>query len=235
MTGQAYWGAIAQIVPVLALALVLEVRVIGRRMARKAAYKYNRGLRVTYAVTYLVVAGGLALIQGVALRYLFSEKSGEHLEPYVTFFVSLAFSYVVIGPIGLIGAALMGDTLELLPWSRESRARRAANAIAIDVIDAERDARNVRLEAWGELADLQVQLARLTAAADRATGPGARLLRLEADDTQARMARLRDRLIESRNQTNARVSEHQSSIERLRETLADAERARRLLTELSKQ
>jgi hypothetical protein len=231
---QPYWSAIAQIVPVLALALVLEVRAIARRLARKKAYPHNRGLRVTYAVTYFFAAAGLILCESLALRYLLTGGHDDATADFVTTFITLAFWYVALGPIFLIGAALMGDVLERAPWSHESRVIRRANRIEEQVIAAEREARSLRLEAWSVVADAQIELVRLGSTIVRLTGRTAQATRAAYARTMGKVDDARTFLVSKRLESEASVAANRGGIDEVREALADVERTRRLVTEFSK-
>ncbi|MEV7610945.1 hypothetical protein AB0N61_15775 [Microbacterium sp. NPDC089320] len=128
-----YWGAVAQIIPVLALAFVIEARLIVRRMSKKAAYKH-RARRVRWSVAFFVLALLLTSSEFAALRNL-SRDPARDLAPVdqVNYWVSLftvaaTLSIVISLPVSSLVASTLGDVLRWLevnlPWSKVQKLRR---------------------------------------------------------------------------------------------------------------
>jgi len=153
----AFWGAVAQITPVLALALVLDIR----RLMQRATSK-SRGVdlpdmrrrlalaRSVFGVGAFVCAAGLAAAFLTALLVLGGgdPPSGRGRALTITFLV-YALSFIVILPTGEV-LARFGIWTMFSEW--EIRRRRD------EVVDRlERASLNDALDARGQLSDLYVQ------------------------------------------------------------------------------
>ncbi|WP_144083369.1 hypothetical protein [Microbacterium sp. TS-1] len=135
-----YWGAIAQIVPVLALALVIEARSFARRFSRKRnkAKPWVRTLMGWWlGLTWVLLATAVLL----ALRSLMKEPSSEiglsgETDAWIAFAALVnGLLLVVFTPVGPIASFLIlwGRGPRVRPWSRayadQRRARREVDAI----------------------------------------------------------------------------------------------------------
>lgn len=121
----AYWVTIAQIIPVLALALVLETRALARRWKRKKNYDGSRRTRAVWALALLIAVTAMGWQLPTAL-FNIAEGESTILQVLVSSVImSLLLLIVVTIPIsGIISIAVMdtiGPWVTGLPWSRESR------------------------------------------------------------------------------------------------------------------
>lgn len=129
----AYWGAVAQIIPVLALAFVIEARLVVRRLSRKSEYA-RRGLRLRWGITFFVVGVLLTSSEFVALQSLASRSSRVlDASDYVVFWLSLvavgtSLAIVITMPVSKL---IVASTLDVsrwiemrVPWGKIPRLRR---------------------------------------------------------------------------------------------------------------
>lgn len=149
----AYWATIAQILPVVMLALVVEGRAMARSLAKKKRYPHNRAQRVWYAALFVFNCVGIYVAFQVAL----TGASGATVSRRWTFVaemgLALGVATVFLTPILTIGSALVGDWLMALhrrmPYSRASRRHRYASRmyaeIVADLREGREDARRQRL------------------------------------------------------------------------------------------
>jgi len=129
----AFWGAIAQLIPVLAIPLVIEARTLARRISANADEFKRRSLRVRWGVTYIVLGGAMASIEFTALASLALGESSEW-QIYAALAVLLLAFYVVFSiPVTAIGEALVRDATWVMalraPWGKAKRGRRKARRL----------------------------------------------------------------------------------------------------------
>ncbi|WP_341941295.1 hypothetical protein [Microbacterium sp. LWH10-1.2] len=155
-----YWALLAQVMPVVMLALVVEGRFMSRQLARKRSYSTNGNLRMAYAVIFIVNCLGLFLGFGIALR----GATGTEVGPVGTFMaenaLNLGVSTVFLTPLLSVTAALVGDkitaTHRKMPYSEVSRREARKRIARIALSDVRREAAVARLWARGEIANLYV-------------------------------------------------------------------------------
>lgn len=137
----AYWGAIAQIIPVLALAMVLEVRYLGPKMGSKELFG-KLWVRVVAAASFYVISVMLFTSELYALFALLGDQrdaSNRYASPGVIWSlvsVGLALIFVFMMPVLSVAASSIIDVfyrIEIrLPWSSAQRGKRSlARAVAI--------------------------------------------------------------------------------------------------------
>lgn len=91
-----YWSAIAQIVPVLGLALVLEARTVSQRWDARTPRSFRRW----QASFWLATVATLVLTGNIALTALRSDQAPGELGGHAaTFSISFAVSTLVLGPV----------------------------------------------------------------------------------------------------------------------------------------
>lgn len=117
-----FWSAVSQIIPVLGLALVIEIRVIGRRWTRKPKSMPKPGIRVP-ALLGLALTGAALFMQEMLALGLLIDDTGD--APWWRFLalgvVGLGMLMVVGLPIVNIAAVGSSD----LRYSRRNMARMA--------------------------------------------------------------------------------------------------------------
>lgn len=132
----AYWSAIAQIVPVIAVAFVLESRISARRRAT-ASDGFKLRKRLAWAIASMLLWVSLVAAECVALAGLAFGMEQSWL-------VWLAGVPVVLGTVIVVGApvtAIVRTTLSdwffstggRLPWSPRRRLTRAINSFRSDM------------------------------------------------------------------------------------------------------
>lgn len=151
-----YWAAVAQVVPVFALAFVIEARMWVRHMSKKRAYK-NRKQRVQVAATLAVTAFALVLSEFAALINLAADQD-RALDSWDFFYFGVSFLAVIISasvviwlPIADMVSASTRDVVLWvqfrLPWGKAQRLRRSIVQQIREVDEIRRDARSFRLDA----------------------------------------------------------------------------------------
>ncbi|WEK59774.1 MAG: hypothetical protein P0Y60_10370 [Candidatus Microbacterium colombiense] len=133
-----YWAAIAQIIPVLMLALIVEGRFLARQFTDKDRFSTNVGARASYAAVFAINA--LALFVGFLLALAGARGNGlnEVLSTIAEVSLFLGVITVFVSPVISLASALIGDKIEMLhrrlPYSASARAerrkRRARDVIA---------------------------------------------------------------------------------------------------------
>lgn len=151
-----YWAAAAQIIPVLALAFVIEARILIRSFSKKKTFRH-RASRVRWAAVLFVVATLLAVGQLGALQAL--TRGGS--KPLT----ALDQFYYVVSWAGMYGALLIVLTIPIsnlivastgdvriwvrthLPWGKAQRLRRRITRDIADLEQSQRKLRQSRFEA----------------------------------------------------------------------------------------
>lgn len=127
-----FWSAISQLVPVLALAFVLEARMIVRRLSRKSEFQ-RRKTRVAWAFTFLALSVLLVMAELAALQSLASDAAAP-VSPAGMFYlyatlvaITVALFIVLTVPVSSLVVASTVDANRWLamhlPWSKAQRAR----------------------------------------------------------------------------------------------------------------
>lgn len=146
-----YWAVIAQIIPVLALALVLEARLLARRLSKKKAFAQRRS-RTAWGVTFLILAVLLWNGENYAIQALLDDPERE-VTGWTLFNVGLAYvgisaSLFVIFyiPVMRVGSGVTLDAARAVearvPWSAHAKGQRKLDQLVIRVRDAERNSRD---------------------------------------------------------------------------------------------
>lgn len=151
-----YWGAIAQIVPVVALAFVIEARVIVRRLSRKSTYQF-RGRRIRWSIVFFLLALLLTLSEYTALQSLSLDPDRPVLLIdniyYWLSLLSVAASLLIVItlPVSTLISASLSDvvrSIELhVPWGKAQRLRREIVEQLASLDELLRLGRNLRLDA----------------------------------------------------------------------------------------
>lgn len=166
-----FWTVSAQVIPVLALALVLEARVIGRQLSKKKRFADKRLRRfwghALKALSYMLSTSMLLALWNLA----FPSGAGEEvsvLTNIVLWFISISiwlgvtftFSY----PLTMIHSPLLQDEPSLTarwnPLSRLNRLRRRARKLRFDIENAIRETRDRRHGSLLLTADAAIHIAR---------------------------------------------------------------------------
>ncbi|MEV7801113.1 hypothetical protein AB0O14_18680 [Microbacterium foliorum] len=152
----AYWAAISQVIPVVALAFVIEARMIVRRLSKKTAFK-KRGARIRWSVVFFLLATLLAVSEYVALRSLSSSgRSDFTWIDAVYYWLSLvaviaSLLIVVSLPVASMVSASTGDVFRWIevhiPWSSAQKLRRLILRQLEDVERVIRNSQGARLDA----------------------------------------------------------------------------------------
>lgn len=134
----AFWSAIAQLIPVLAIPLVIEARTLARRISSNADEFKRRSLRVRWGLTYIVLGGAMASVEFTALACLAFRESLEWQVYYALVVMLLAFYVVFSIPVTAIGEAMTRDATWIMairaPWGKVKRGRRKARRLLAKVI-----------------------------------------------------------------------------------------------------
>ncbi|MEI3845223.1 MULTISPECIES: hypothetical protein [unclassified Microbacterium] len=160
-----YWTLIAQILPVLMLALVVEGRAIAGQFARRRTFAESGGVRLLYAIIFGVTS--VALLSGLTIAL--EGALGDELAPWKIFVaeasITVGLNTVVLTPVLGIMVALMGDRLVRLhrrmPFSKEARRRRLNRSVRTRLAEIRREFESNRLAARLTLAQGYVEAYRI--------------------------------------------------------------------------
>lgn len=158
-----YWSATAQVVPVLALAFVIEARLITRRLSKKNAFK-DRGKRARWAGAFVLVAFGLTSAETNALVGI-AVMQGEPVDSYDTIAYYTSLWSIVVSLLLVVSLPLMDiavrTTVDLIqrliihmPWSRWRKLNRVIRGQLRVLAGMRRDANDRRLYLASRMADV---------------------------------------------------------------------------------
>lgn len=155
----AYWSVIAQVVPVFALALVLESRVLAKRWSRKKAFAAKTS-RAAWAWAMVFASVLMTAVMGLALRSLAAGESQSWESDLATAFVTILLLMVVSLPISSITGLALVDVLATSflnsRLSKHGRMRRTIPALREDLNRLQRSVLINRVEALAYMAILMV-------------------------------------------------------------------------------
>ncbi|WP_417564138.1 hypothetical protein [Microbacterium sp.] len=174
-----YWSAVAQVSPVLALALVLEARAFAHRVHSRKRFAASRNERAAFVSSAGAAAVGLTLSFIFAMGALLSRSDSSHRTPWdiITLGIALialpyAFSVVVAIPLLELNRALRADVRANDKTSRlVSRLHRKIEKSEAGLNTADRELRAERLNSLIELSSDYVQLSRLEEALRNSSNP----------------------------------------------------------------
>ncbi len=162
-SSSAFWSTAVQVIPVFAIALLLESRAIAKGYLAPDEFRSSRAARTALAITVTICLVLLFLAFSFALNGLVSSVPLDH---WTTYFVYMALSLVgawaVLAPIANFALAVANDVLiEMLrkfPWSANSRTRRE---LSKRVHRMETGILNLRSQAMSRWMDLSESLVTL--------------------------------------------------------------------------
>lgn len=148
----AYWSVVAQVIPVIALALVLEARHVARRWRRKKNFRQQRQRR-GWAITALVLTSALSLFEYWALIKL---AEPERLNAFHVLMSSLANLTIALGVILVVSMPLSAvaglgaiDTSPRMAARNQRRAQKVATPLRRDMLVLRSRIQGTRLRALG--------------------------------------------------------------------------------------
>ena len=145
----AYWSAVAQIVPVLALAVAIEARVLAGRWRKKKNMK-RRARRWIVASVYAVLVATLPAVLYSALRNVAEKESNAFDYWFALIWITACTIMVAYIPAATIANAALIDLFFVLdrrlPWSSVNRNERLRLAYSTKVADIYRDLRWAHIE-----------------------------------------------------------------------------------------
>lgn len=166
---ETYWATIAQICPVLGLALVIEGRALIVRSRKKSQYERLRFDRATYVVSALLAALALVAALAIALQALRRERDLDELAYPASLAVMFALGVVVLTPLTPMLIWTIADEYRRGRAVRRRRwVRRRREALLERISETERDERSAWLELLIETADVYTTGMRMYRAAVRA-------------------------------------------------------------------
>lgn len=150
-----FWALIAQVVPVIALALVIEGRALARRYSSKEQFS-RRWSRILGAIAFLVIGVALATAEILAIRSVLQSALQPDMEidgDDIVFAVNatlVGLVFVLIVPLMLLVDAASGDLLTLMgrrvPWSIWKRTYRRSSWFLEQSQRSYRELRTHRIE-----------------------------------------------------------------------------------------
>ncbi|MFE7198497.1 hypothetical protein [Microbacterium oxydans] len=155
-----YWAVVAQIIPVIMLALVLEGRYFSRLLSRKSSFPANGGVRVGYAIIFIV--NSIALYIAFLLALDGAGGNGmSRLERIITEGALIfGVSTVFLTPLLNVAYALVGDKiwalLRRMPWSNEQRRERRKRSARLELDMLRREFDETRLGVRKQLAQAYI-------------------------------------------------------------------------------
>ena len=185
---QAYWAAVAQIIPVLALAMAIETRLLARRWRKKKNARL-RGRRWLAASAYLLLVGTLPYVMYMALQNVASNETSTVDYWYaLSWILGCTIMVAYLPASGIIGAAVLDlywFVGRKLPWSRAKREDRMRVLVRASLAKLDREVRAARIDFLVLYADFLLQVTgksiELDEALERSTGAEARKLRREIE------------------------------------------------------
>lgn len=167
MDKTAFWSTVAQIIPVLMIALLLEWRFLARDVSEKQLeeFRSSRAVRLFQAAWYMVVCASMFIAFYLAVAMLGAGGKTEDWQVVVAVLsLGLGTGTVILAPALSLATVLVGDVLtewhRRTPWSKVQRLARRYNALRDVVFETTRAARSVRLQGWNETANRYVMLGR---------------------------------------------------------------------------
>ncbi|WP_354242729.1 hypothetical protein [Agromyces sp. PvR057] len=188
---RAYWSAVAQIIPIIALAIVIETRVLVARWRRKK-FRKHRASRWFLAGAYGIVVISLPFAAMTAIINTSVSTTSRWEGFFVLLWVVAGLFLVAYIPAWqLITVALydlaqsVGDRV---PWSKMRRLKRLANEGDLLYAAEIRHARGLRIERLILLADVYMEIVPLEVEADRFGWPYA--LRRRHQEVHVKLANI---------------------------------------------
>lgn len=128
---QDFWPVVAQTVPVLTLALVIEARAFARRVARDDGESIGRVFRVYFAISTLAVAIALTVAFAVAMTILARGQSNEIWVSIALYTLAPAISLVVLNPLIPLFDSVLGEVRHAV-YDHRLEKRRQAQLLDLD-------------------------------------------------------------------------------------------------------
>jgi len=128
---QNFWPVVAQTVPVLALALVIEARAFARRVARDDGESVGRVFRVYFAISTLAIAIALTVAFAVAMTILARGQSNEIWVSVALYTLAPAISLVVLNPLIPLFDSVLGEVRHAV-YDHRLEKRRQAQLLDLD-------------------------------------------------------------------------------------------------------
>lgn len=155
----AYWTVVAQIIPVFALALVLESRVLAKRWSKKKAFA-AKSSRAAWAWAMIFASVLMTAVMGLALRSLVEGESQRWESSLASAFITILLLMVVSIPISSITGLALVDVLATTflnsRFSKHGRMRRMIPSLREELDRLQRSVLIHRVEALAYLAFLMV-------------------------------------------------------------------------------
>ncbi|MDQ0615308.1 hypothetical protein QF046_002949 [Microbacterium sp. W4I4] len=147
----AFWGAVAQIIPVLAIPLVLEARLVAQRVSRSKDEFSRRFRRARWGVLFAVLGIAMAAVEIGALWFILfgSPDYPAHLAAVAVIVLALLAVFMI--PLAAVTTTLLADIVWVmqarLPWGQLRRLHRKALHLADQLRVGRRENRSRRLDA----------------------------------------------------------------------------------------
>lgn len=171
--GSAYWAAIAQIVPVLAIPLVLEARLVAHRLSESEQSFNRRARRAGWGLLFSALGISMLGLEMLALSAI-PFGAVRELDFWFSIVVVVAALFTVFAiPLAGIVNSLLTDVAWILrarlPWGALKRTRRELRVV-LDRLEAQvRESRNQRLRLRIGLADTWLMTSQALAIISSAT------------------------------------------------------------------
>lgn len=191
-----FWAVSAQVVPVLALAQVIEVRAFARQMtSKKKQFHLSIWRRVSFVVSAAFVAVLLTTSFVVALNALTGGDAGPSQAFIIIYALSVATILVVLAPLLAVLRGLVGDVPSRLRlWRGERRIAAVRNQLAEVIPIRRRALLEGLLQRRSEMAEQYVISMMAWRTAARVTTPDGRRTQREVEDHLNRLDAYRSRI-----------------------------------------
>ncbi|NLP82476.1 hypothetical protein HF576_01310 [Microbacterium sp. CFH 90308] len=171
--GSAYWAAIAQIVPVLAIPLVIEARLVAHRLSESEESFNRRARRAGWGLVFTVLGISMLGLEILALSAIPLGTVNAFDYWFSIVVVVAALSTVFAIPLAGIANSLLTDIAWILrarlPWGYLKRTRRELRVILDRLETQVRGSRSQRLQLKTGLADAWLMRSQARAVISRAT------------------------------------------------------------------
>ncbi|MFG6502514.1 hypothetical protein [Microbacterium sp. P05] len=162
-----FWPVVAQVVPVLALALVIEVRAFARQVTKKGRFETSLLDRIVFVILSVTCAALLVTTFAFALGALLAGEESRASPEWAVNSLAFSVGLVVLNPLIPLVHALVAD---VYPRARVYRSQRRAARAARELRDAleyaARLSRTRFIVRRVELADRYVETMRMLSRAD---------------------------------------------------------------------
>lgn len=203
-----FWAVSAQVVPVLALAQVIEVRAFARQMtSKKKKFHASIWQRAAFVVYAVFVAALLVISFAIAVSALATGDAGPRQASIIVYSLSVAMGLVIVTPLLAVLGGLVGDVPSRVRLWRGERRIEAARRLLADTAETRRRGLiEGALQRRGEMAEQYVISMMAWRTAARVRTPDGRSTQREIEEHLDRLDEFRSGFDAFMNDERAKLS-----------------------------